>query len=154
MNRLARLLRDRAGVASLEAALVTMLLLVPICGGLADGGLILVAWMRVSRAEHAALLYAWGNGANTGGMLTAAVGAFGSPAPTVNTSAACYCLSAAQSWSRGAASGVSCSTTCSSGYTLTEFVSVTVAANVALPMPVPFFARNYQISTTAVGRVL
>ncbi len=154
MNRLRHPLRDRRGVASLEAAILIALLLVPLCGGLADSGLILVNWMRVNRAERAALLYAWGAGANTGGMLTAATTAFGGPAPSVSATAACYCLPSDQTWNRDNAQAVSCGSTCTSGDTLTEFVSVTVGTTVALPVPVPFYASSYTISSTSVGRVL
>jgi Flp pilus assembly protein TadG len=154
MNRLRHLLHDRSGVASLEAGILIAVLLVPLCGGIADAGLILMSWMRVNRAERAALLYAWGVGANTGGMLTAATTAFGGPAPSVSATAACYCLPSNQTWNRSKAQAVSCGSTCTSGDTLTEFVSITVGTTVALPVPVPFFASSYTVSSTSVGRVL
>ncbi len=155
MIRGSSLLRDRRGVAAMETALVGGLLLVPMLGGAADFGLILAGWAAASRAEQAALLYAFGTGPSASGMESAATAAYGTalPAPTVTASTACYCLPSSSSWDRGSASAVSCSTTCSSGDVLTEFVTVSVSAVFTLPMPLPGVASPYTISSSATARL-
>jgi len=158
MTRWAALLHDRTGVASLEAALLTSLLLVPMLGGAADAGLLLDAWGKVTRAEQAGLLSAWGSGASPATIQAAAQTAYGSasPAPTIPLpTVACYCLPSATAYSRGNASAVSCSTTCASGNALTQFATVSVSTTVTLPLPLPLigFASPFAISATATARL-
>jgi Flp pilus assembly protein TadG len=158
MTRWTALLRDRAGVASLEAALITSLVLVPLLGGAADAGLLLDAWGNVTRAEQAALLSAWGSGASPATIQAAAKTAYGSasPAPTIPLpTVACYCLPSATAYSRGNASAVSCSTTCASGNTLTQFATVSVGTTVTLPLPMKLigFASPFPITASATARL-
>ena len=155
MTRLLALLRDRSGVAAMETALIGGLLLVPMLAGAADFGLILAGWAAASRAEQAGILYAFGTGASTSGMQSAATAAYGTalPAPTVTASTACYCLPSSSSWDRGSASAVSCTSTCSSGDVLTQFVTVSVSAAFTLPMPLPGISSPYTIASTATARL-
>jgi Flp pilus assembly protein TadG len=151
------LLRDRAGVASIEAALVALFILVPMLGGATDAGMILYTWGKVTRAEQAGLLSAWGSAASSTTMRAAAETAYGTAAvaPTIQASIACYCLPTATTYSRGSAAPMLCSTTCSSGNTLTQFATVSVSTTVTLPMPVPLigFASPFGVASTATARL-
>ena len=155
MSRRRPLRRDRAGIASLEAGLLVGLVLVPLVGGAADVGLILVGWSAATRAEHAGLFYAFANGVSTAGIQDAALAAYSSSSstPTITPGSACYCLPTSAPWSRSGATAVSCGSTCGSGDTLTEFVTVSVSASVTLPLPVPGLVSSYTIATTATARL-
>jgi Flp pilus assembly protein TadG len=155
MSRYRRLIRDRAGIASLEAALLVGLVLAPLVGGAADFGIILVGWAAATRAEHAGLFYAFANGVSITGMQDAALAAYAatSPAPTITAGETCYCLPTSTPWSRGNASAVACGSACGSGDQLTAFITLSVNATVALPMPLPGFGSSYQIATSATARL-
>jgi Flp pilus assembly protein TadG len=151
------LLRDRAGVASIEAALVTVLVLVPMLGGATDAGMILYTWGKVTRSEQAGLMSAWGGAASAATMQAAAQTAYGTAAvvPTIQASIACYCLPTATTYSRGSAAAVGCTTTCGSGQTLTQFATVSVSTTVTLPMPVPPIGLTspFSVGASATGRL-
>ena len=155
MTTLRRMLADRAGVVSLEAALLVGLVLVPLLGAAADFGLVLTAWAAVTRAEQAGLFYAFSNGVSISGIQSAAQAAYGTltAAPIVTASSACYCLSSAQPWSRDGAAAVACTSTCTAGDTLTEFLTVSVNAAVPLPLPLPGLASPFPIAAMATARL-
>jgi Flp pilus assembly protein TadG len=134
------LLRDRRGVAAVEAVLVTSLVLVPLCLGAAAYAMVLVYTAQLDRALQAALFYVWNNptGFTTSGVQTAAAAGYDntsyantSPTLTVNASTACYCVST--SAIKGAS--VSCAGTCTSA-TVGTYVTVTVSATFTLPIVV------------------
>lgn len=149
------LLRDRAGIASLEAGLVAALLLVPLLGGVTDAGMILLAWSGVTRAEQAALLSAWANGASPGAIAAAALAAYGpsTPAPSIAATIACYCLPNSATWDPAGAGAVGCTSACVAGDALTQFVTVSVGTTVALPLPLPGAASPYAVAATATARL-
>jgi Flp pilus assembly protein TadG len=151
------LLRDRSGVAGIEAALAMALLLVPMVLGATDAGVILYTWGKVTRAEQAGMLSAWGSVASATTMQTAALAAYGpaSVTPTIHASIACYCLPSATTYNRGSTSAVACTATCASGNTLTQFATVSVSTTVTLPMPAPLlgFASPFPVATTATVRL-
>lgn len=157
MSAFASTFRSRAGIASVEAALLGFLLLVPVLSGAADVGLIVAGWAAATRAQQAGLLYAFNAGpaVTASGVENAALAAYGGlgATPTVTASSACYCLSSDQTWDRGNAASVDCSTSCASGDTLTEFLTVAVSTTVTLPMPLPGFASPYPIAASAVVRL-
>ena len=150
-----RALTDRGGIVSLEAALLVGLVLVPLLGAAADFGLVLAAWAAVTRAEQAALFYAFSNGVSIGGIESAAQAAYGTltAAPTVTAGSACYCLPSSQPWSRNGAATTSCTGTCAAGDTLTEFLTVSVSAAVTLPLPLPGLASPFPVAATATARL-
>jgi Flp pilus assembly protein TadG len=151
------ILRDRSGVASIEAALLTSLLLVPMLGGAADAGLVLYNWGKVTRAEQAGLLSALGNGASPSTMLQAALTAYGNAPvkPSLQASVLCYCLPTATAYRRAGAGVVSCATTCGAGDTLAQFATLSVSTTVKLPLPLPLigFASPFAINTSATARL-
>lgn len=151
-------IRDRAGVANIEAALLTSLVLAPVLGGATDAGLILYYWGEITRAEQAGILSAWGNSAiTTGTIVNAAQTAFGnsSVTPTIQAAITCYCLPSASPWNRTGAVAVACPSTCASGSILTEYATVSVSTLVTLPLPVSPLGLSspYPIVAKATARV-
>jgi Flp pilus assembly protein TadG len=157
MKRCFAVLRDRAGVATVEAAFITTLLVVPLLGGATDAGLVLYAWSQITRAQQAGMLSAWGNGATASTIASAASAAYGNSqaAPTVQATIACYCLPSATPWNRTGAVAVACPSTCGSGTTFTQFATVSVSTSVTLPLPLPLlgFSSPYAIATNATARL-
>lgn len=151
MRRLRALLADRAGIAALETGMVGVLA-VTLLGGMADFGIVLSTGMQVTRAERAAMLYAWANSAAApGAIVSAAQAAF--PAAAVSVSSACYCLPSSAPWAHAGATAVGCATSCSAGNVLTEYLTVTVSATVALPLPLPVIAASYALAATGTTRL-
>jgi Flp pilus assembly protein TadG len=157
MKRCFAVLRDRAGVASVEAGLFTTLLVAPLLGGATDAGLVLYSWSQITRAQQAGMLSAWGNGATASTIVSAASAAYGSSpvTPTVQAVIACYCLPSATPWNRTGAVPVACPSTCGSGTTFTQFATVSVSTSVTLPLPLPLlgFSSPYVIATKATARL-
>ncbi len=147
-------------MAAIEAALATSLLLVPLSIGVIDLSLAINDAARLDRALQAAAFAVWNSpssftanplgtaAANT--ISTAAINGFGNtitPAPTVSSSTACYCVT--NGYSKG--SSVSCSGSCSSG-TVGVYVTITVSYNFTLPIAVPYLASPLAQSVSGTIR--
>ncbi len=152
----ARLLRDRRGVAAVEATMVISLVLVPLCLGVAAYGMVLADTARLDRALQAALFYIWSNptGFTTSGVQTAAASGYdntsyanASPALTVTATSACYCVSSLAI--KG--SSVSCTGTCTSG-TVGTYVTVTASATFTLPVVVQSLTSPWTQSVSGTVR--
>ncbi len=157
-HHLANFVRDRAGAAGIEAALLTSLVLAPMLGGATDAGLVLYSWGQITRAEQAGIYSAWGNSAITATtMVNAAQAAISnsSMAPTIQAAITCYCLPSASPWNWSGAVPVACTSTCASGKVLTEYATVSVSTSVTLPLPLPLlgFGSPYMIIAKATARV-
>jgi Flp pilus assembly protein TadG len=153
---LARLLRDRSGVAGVEAAMVISLVLVPLCLGVAAYAVVLADTARLDRALQSALFYIWSNptGFTTSGVQAAAASGYDntpyastSPTLTVTATSACYCVSS--SAVKGAS--VSCTGTCTSG-TVGTYVTVTASATFTLPVVVHTLTSPLTQSVTGTIR--
>jgi Flp pilus assembly protein TadG len=154
---LSRLLRDRSGVAAVEATMVISLVLVPLCLGVAAYAMVLADTAQLDRALQAGLFYVWSNptGFTTSGVRAAAAAGFDntsyvgtSPALTVTASSACYCVSS--SAVKGAA--VSCTGSCATGQTIGTYVTVTASAAFTLPVVVQTLTSPLTQSVTGTVR--
>jgi Flp pilus assembly protein TadG len=145
----ARLIRDRSGVAAVEAALATALILVPLALGVIDLGLAFSDEARLDRALQAATFYVWSNptGYTGSGIATAAGAGYGSGGPTLTVTPSgtvapapvCYCLTSG--YIKGSSS-VSCTSTCSSGAP-GAYLTITASATFTLPVAVPYLASSF-----------
>ena len=146
------LLRDRAGVAAVEAALGMSLLLLPLCMGMVDYGLAVADAARLDRALQSAVLYVFSNQTGfTGSGISAAAGAgfgAGSPTPTVTSATTCKCVSSGYS----PVSTVTCASTCPSGQTLATYVTITVTASFNLLISIPTMASPLSESVSGTIR--
>jgi Flp pilus assembly protein TadG len=147
-----RLLRDRAGIAAVEAALATGIILIPLTLGVIAYGAVLANEARLDRALQSATYYVWNNmsGFTTAGITTAANAGFGSaaPTPTVTTSTTCKCVSSGYN----PVSTVACTGTCSSGQTLASYLTITITASFTLPVTVSYLASPLSQSVSGTIR--
>jgi Flp pilus assembly protein TadG len=154
---LARVIRDRRGVAATEAALAAALILVPLALGVMDIGSAIADQARLDRALQAAAFYVWSNptGYTGAGIATAASAGYGTAAPTltvtpsstVTPAPACYCISSGYV----KASSVACTGSCSSGQTVGAYLTITASATFTLPVTLPYLAASF--SQTVSGTI-
>jgi len=151
-----RLLRDRNGVAAVEAAIVISLVLAPLCMGVAAYAMVIADTVKLDRALQAAMFYVWNNptGFTTSGVQTAAAAGYDntsfpntSPTLTVTTTSVCYCVST----SDVKGSSVSCTGTCTSG-TVGTYVTVTASATFTLQLVVQALTSSVTQSVTGTVR--
>ncbi len=146
------LARDRGGVAAVEAALALGLVLIPLCLALVDYGMALADAMRLDRALQAAAFYVWSNpsGFTAAGITSAGTAGFGTatPAVSVTSSSACFCVSSG--YSKGAS--VSCTGSCSGGGAVGSYVTITASHTFTLPVRVPHLASSLALSISGTIR--
>ena len=148
---IARLLRQKKGVASLEFAIFGSAILVPVLAGALDCGLLISAYAGVTRAQQAGVMAAWSGAANST-IKTAATSAYSSGSPSVSISNTWYCAPSSSSWTH-TGTPYTAPPTCASGNTATQYVSIAVSTTVRLPIPIPGFASKYPIASTATVRL-
>ncbi len=146
---LRRISRAEEASVSVEAALVTGFLLVPMLLGLWDVARIGVGQAQVQEALQDAITYvAAGNASNSSGITAAAQSAYGTSIG-VSTSTACYCVQTGTSSPTNPTS-VSCTGSCSGD--LEQFMSITVSKTVSVPFVVRYLPSSVTVSSTGLVR--
>ncbi len=156
---LSRRLRQRRGVAAVEAALAIALVLIPLCLGAIGLGMALVTVNRLDRALQAAIFYAWANpgsaadwgeadSANLAATRAAAETAYGAamPGATIDTAVAFYCVSGGYTQVPPA---IAYNAACQAGQSIATYLTVIARASV-VPPGVPLAAA---IPLTVTGTV-
>jgi Flp pilus assembly pilin Flp len=149
---LRRLQADRRGIAAVEMAFCTSLVLVPLLGGVTGFGQALELQTQLDRAVHLSLFTAYGSAAslNTSNvnstMTTAVQNGFGNTTPSVSASLAYYCMSPTATRS---GSGSATSPTCSSPNVVETYLTVNATATFA-----PLFAAMITWNQTGGPRGL
>lgn len=128
--------RDKRGSVALEAALMISLVLVPLTLAVVGAGQIIATQMRLDRALHAAMLFAWATPAATKTAVeAAALAGYGAGNPPLTASAPieCFCMLATSTRQSGTAA--SCSGTCLTGFVMGVYVTPTLTATVDVTVP-------------------
>jgi Flp pilus assembly protein TadG len=146
---LRRIAKAEDGSISVEAALVTSFVLVPMLLGLWDVAQIGLGQAQVQEALQDAVTYvAAGNASNSSGITAAAQSAYGSSI-SVSTSTACYCVQTGTSSPTNPTS-VSCTGSCSGD--LEQFMSIKVSKTVNVPFAVRYLPSSVTVSSTGQVR--
>jgi len=156
---------DRRANVTVELALVTTFILLPLLAGAADFISILTARAQLNTAMQALLYYAWTNnaaaqsaaGTTTGGEATLVTAINGAAIFHISYSSAMqytciannsgtYTLSSLAAYSSG--------TTCPTGQTLQLAIQYTVTTTATLPFPLPLALTNpYTLSATGTAEI-
>lgn len=150
------LLADRTGLASVELAILTALVIVPLFCGAIDYGFILHAALRGEEAYRAATYYAWmvGNTAplDMTAVTQAALGAVANdPNISVVPKLLYFCVGPVGG--HGSAVGSATVLSCAAPTVLATYLSVAVTTTVPLPVPFSYLASTYTINTGGMARV-
>lgn len=134
---MARLIRqDRRGSVALEAALAITLVLAPLVFGAVGAGQFIATQVRLDRALHAAMLFAWATpSAGAAAIRTAAIDGYGAGTPALTASAVVACTCMLPAGTRQAGTPVNCAGTCGTGMIMATHVTTTLSATVAVNLP-------------------
>lgn len=158
-NPVFRLAQERCAAISVEAALVISLLLLPLLLGLWDYSVVLAVQARLDTALHAAMDYALATGANAtdvSGIAQAASNAYGAsaPSPTISTpTLSYYCVSTNPAGTMANGQAASAGASCGNNQTLATYVTLSLAATVALPLSIPGLGDTFPLGDDATIRV-
>ncbi len=151
-----RMLRDRRGVAAVEAGIVLALFITPLLSVMVGAGQGMLLQYRVDRALHTGLIYAsWATGSTATKPLveTAAQNGYGTAPPTMTATAtySCYCIP--NTGTRSGVASTACSTTCGTGTVLARYVALTTADTYTPIFTMNWGSAAWTISATGTIRV-
>ena len=149
------LIGARRGAVAVESALAITLVLVPLCLGAADLGVVLATQARLDQATQATILAAWGNtaAASPAVLQALATGAYGAAPPGLvmtTPSLACVCLTVASG--QETSTPANCGGTCASGQ-MASYLSLSLSAQVTLPVPLPALPAAIALSSGGTVRI-
>jgi Flp pilus assembly protein TadG len=148
---------DRAGVVSVELALLASLVLVPMTLGAIDAGQLVMSRARLDQALHAALFYAWANGGavTVANVQTIAGSGYGnsSPQPTVTATITQYCIVPATGYPATGTPQQPSNGSCQSGQVVETYLAVNASVIVTLPFTLPFFTSPVTLSVSGRARI-
>lgn len=155
----------RRGSISVELALLALFVLLPLLAAVWDFGLALKTQAQLDNALAAAIQFAWSspsNAVNARSISLAAQAAYGSgPSLTVANPVISYgCVQPGVAGSLAYAvtpevnSSVTCPAATSSApaQTLATFITVSLSASVAFPVPLPVLGDSISLSVTGTAR--
>lgn len=145
----------RRGAVAVEAALAITLVLVPLCLGAADLGVVFTTQARLDQAMQAAVFAAWGNAAGASPSVLQAVvtQAYGAAPPSLamtTPSLACVCLTIASG--QETSTPTNCGASCASGQAAV-YLSLSLSTAVTLPVPLPALPPAIALSSGGTVRV-
>ena len=157
---LARLWRDRRGVAAVEMALVSTFILIPATVLVIESGQALLTQYRLSRGLHAGLMFAWGlplnatlsqiqNAANSGFQANSSPGYAATTVTSVATFSY-YCIDPTVGIHYGAKQAAN--TTCTGGQVLASYVSLSLTATLPLIFPIYQGSTNWSLNVAGTAR--
>lgn len=153
MKTLRRFLLDASGAAAVEMALVFSLIVAPSFLCLWDFAAIYQGKVAVDEALQDAATYTMNSGSNaTSAGATSAAQAAGGSSISVSVSTVCYCVSTSSTVATMPVSA-SCTGSCSGSAVLQQFMKITTANSVSIPLPVSWISLASPYSVTAVGYV-
>ena len=142
-----------AGSVAVEAALVLPAVMLPLLFSVAAMGHSVSTQVRLDRALHTAMLYAWATpGAAVSGIQSAATSGYGAGAPTMATpvsTIACYCIQ--PTGTRQSGTAIACTGTCTTGLVRASYVTTSLTATVTTTLPVASSLMSQTL--TAAGTV-
>lgn len=151
----AGLRHDRYGGVALEGALVLTLFLLPLLFSILAVGQMLSTQVRLDRALHAALMFAWATPVpTTNAIQIAATAGYGSgtPAMTAVATVACFCMPpTATRQTAGAA--VACTSICATGRVLATYVTTSLSTTIDFNLPLPATFRSRTLTSSGTARL-
>lgn len=146
--------RDRRGSVALETALVLSLCLLPLLYGTTALGPAVSTQMRLDRALHAAMLYAWATpGAASSGIQAAANKGYGVGDPAMTPPAASIgyaCVSPTGTRQSGTPPGANGA--CPSNTVKATFVTVSLSATISVNLPLPASLATQTLTASGTVR--
>jgi Flp pilus assembly protein TadG len=153
--RVRALLAARRGSVAVESALTITLVLLPLCLGAADLGVVFATQARLDAATEATVLAAWGNSAAASPATLQAVAtqAYGAAPPALSVptpTLVCVCLTVANG--QESATPANCGGTCASGQ-IASYLSLSLSTQVSLPVPIPALPSVVTLSSGGTVRI-
>lgn len=149
---------DRRGVVAVETALVFGLFFVPLFLGGADAAMLMKTEVQLEGAVRSAVFFAYSSSANANdaaGVENAARVGYGSGGPALSVAApmyAYYCITPTGTEASGTAVA-SATVSCPSGQSVGTWISISVTAEVTLPVSIAPFPASVPLSAGATVRV-
>ena len=145
--------RDRRGSVAMEAAIVISVVLAPIIYGVVGTGHLIATQVRLDRAQHAAMLYAWATPTATQlGIEAAARDGYGAGTPTLVVSAPITCVCMLSTGTRQSGTAQVCGAQCPPGMVTATYMTTSLSAVVDVNLPAPV-VRNKVMTSVSTTRI-